>query len=438
MINRTAPPLELAYILAMLKKEGIESEIIDGNAFKLKSENPFWNNIKAKIFVFTSAPLDRWQCPPINLTPLIMLIEMIKKNNPDANFILLGPHGTTQPEKIREQLGDVFIVKGEPEHVTVEIIKVLLNNASNQCLHKIKGVYNPSRKINTQQGPTKFNTLPCPDYSALPIKYYKYSILGKNFALLEASRGCNYKCSFCSQVMYPKKYTLKHPKKVLDELEYLKTLNINNIEFTDLEFCLDKNHVKHICKGILQRKIDLNWCINTRVDSVDKELLNLLKKSGCSLIHYGVETGSFRLLKKTRKGITLQKVKKTFIQTEKTGIKALAFFILGNKGETLRDIIKTINFSKILNPHYVSFGLNMVYPDAPDHSRLHKKTYSIYDTEINIEELKRLQYKAYFFYYLRPRYIYKSLSSISCLHDFQILWGGFKDYFVPFLFTNRI
>lgn len=436
MINRIIPPLELAYILTMLKEKKISADIIDANALKLKSDDSFWDNIQAEIFVFTSASLGYWQCPPIDISPLITLIKKVKVNNPNAKLILIGPHGTAQPERIQEQLSDVFIIKGEPEHVTVEAIETILNK-QNKFLDKILGVYNKNNKIDTPKKHTKFNSLPLPAYDMLPLKQYQYPILGKNFAIVEASRGCHYKCSFCSQIMFPPNHIKKNPKKVLDELEYLESLNIKNIEFSDLEFCFNKQHVKHICQGILQRKISLNWCISTRVDSVDQELLALLKKAGCSLIHYGVETGNAQILAKIKKGITLKKVKEVFALTEKTGIKTLAHFILGNKGEIPQDINNTINFAKDLNPHYVSFGLNIAYPGASGFSQLHKEGYNAYDTEIDLTQLKELQFKANLSFYLRLHYIYKSLSSISSWHDFQILLEGFKNYFIPFLIYNR-
>ncbi|NIW10805.1 MAG: radical SAM protein, partial [Gammaproteobacteria bacterium] len=97
---------------------------------------------------------------------------------------------------------------------------------------------------------------------------------------------------------------------------------------------MDRNRLIKICKEIVRRDIDVKWMCQARVDNVDQEILEAMKKAGCHYIKYGVESGSQEMLDAMKKGITLEKVRKAFKLTRKVGIKTQAFFLLGLPWET--------------------------------------------------------------------------------------------------------
>jgi radical SAM superfamily enzyme YgiQ (UPF0313 family) len=117
-----------------------------------------------------------------------------------------------------------------------------------------------------------------------------------------------------------------------------------------------------ICRGILQRKWDVGWDIRARVDTVDDELLRLMKKAGCQGIHYGIEAGTEKVLKVLNKGITLDQAADVFRITRKVGIKILAYFMIGCPTENEEDIAETFRVAKKLNPDFIHLTIFSPFP----------------------------------------------------------------------------
>src|SRR3989344_6941055 len=99
-IKRKVPPLSLAYIASLLRKDNINAEIIDANAQGIGVKSDFWTGIKADIFIITTAPIDTWQCPHLDISGIRHMVKRIRQSNPSSRIIINGPHGTTNPEKV--------------------------------------------------------------------------------------------------------------------------------------------------------------------------------------------------------------------------------------------------------------------------------------------------------------------------------------------------
>ncbi|MCM2325931.1 MAG: hypothetical protein NDI94_05695, partial [Candidatus Woesearchaeota archaeon] len=166
--------------------------------------------------------------------------------------------------------------------------------------------------------------------------------------------------------------------------------------------------------------MDFEFRIRTRVTHVDKSLLMDLKKTGCSTVSYGVESGEQAILDKMQKDTTLSRIESAFSSTEKEGINILGFFMIGNKGETKSTIYKTIAFAKKLNPMYATFGVLHPYPGTYDYESSKKNgtlqgDYAPYkplpwiklDWTEDVSELYAFSDKAYKEFYWRPAYMKK-------------------------------
>ena len=136
-----------------------------------------------------------------------------------------------------------------------------------------------------------------------------------------SSRGCPFHCAFCDRPLSPvtSHFRSRSAKNVVDELSECAELGIKDFLFYDDTFTVNKKRVLEICNEILSRGLRIRWDIRTRVDTVDREMLNILKKSGCAAIHYGVEAGNDRVLDVIKKGFTVAKVRETFEATKKGG-----------------------------------------------------------------------------------------------------------------------
>ena len=195
-----------------------------------------------------------------------------------------------------------------------------------------------------------------------------------------------------------------------------------------------------ICNEIIGRKLDIVWFAQSRVNTVDKEMLELMKKAGCEAVHYGYESGSQEILNNIKKGITLQQAVDATKITKEVGIKIHGYFMIGNPGETIETAKQTINFAKKLDPDTAQFTIATPFPGtelyqtflSQDHDLKEFKDYRWYNDVVFLpkdmtkEQLLNLHKKAYKEFYLRPRYIIKSIKRLKSLTSIKQTIAGFK------------
>lgn len=404
--NRLWPPLALANCAALLRKNGHEVQLLDANAFRLEQSKVAERaGGFDKIFV-SSTSLDRWQCPNIDLDPFMDTFNSLQEVS-DELFII-GTHGTVKPRELLEWTNADGIIRGEPEMTVLDI-------CSNKNLSDVPGVtFKKDGEILSTEDrePFDLNSLPLPAFDLLPMEKYRYELLGNNFALFEGSRGCWAKCIFCLKAMYGPKMRRKSPEKLIAEVEYgITKFGVRSAYFMDLELTVFPELVNGLCDYLISRKYDFIWTCQTRLDRVNESLLRKMKQAGCRLIHFGVETGSERVMEMLGKGITLEEIRKGINLVHSVGIQTACFFMFGFPTETVSDIQKTIDFAKELNPTYASFHIAAPYPGTAFYEKV-KNTCNgddffaeSYSGEIDLETLKKLSRKAYMQFYLRPSYL---------------------------------
>ena len=182
-----------------------------------------------------------------------------------------------------------------------------------------------------------------------------------------SSRGCPYRCTFClwPDILYGHKFRARSAENVVDEIEEaVRVYGHDEIYFDDDTFTIDRQRVMDICRLILERGLEkeVEWIAQCRVDTVDREMLEAMKAANCGYILFGVESGSPEMLKKMKKGITLDKVRDAFELTREVGIKTQAFFLFGMPGETQETIRETIEFAKEINASSTQFAVAIPHP----------------------------------------------------------------------------
>jgi len=408
-INKIWPPIDLANCAALLEKEGFYVKIIDANAERLSPEEVS-KQVKGfdKIFI-TSSTLDRWQCPHPNIKPFLNCVDVIRKENPEAKIFVMGTHGTVKPKEILKLTKATAVIRREPELTVLEICK-------NDRLDRIKGItFYKSKKMisNPDRKGLDLNTLPVPAYHLLPLEKYFYEFLGGKFMLFEASRSCPFNCIFCLKKAYGS-YRKKSSEKLVEEVKYaIENFGVKNAYFIDLEFTVNRKLVEELCDFLIQKKYDFKWCCQARFDTIDKRLLAKMKRAGCKLIHYGVESGSERIMKMINKKITIEQIEKGMKITKEVGIPTTCFFMFGFPTETIEDMEKTIQLAIKLNPTFASFHIAIPYPDTVFYNMLsssfNEMFPSAYTGEHSEEELKRIIKDAFKRYYFRPSYVISRL-----------------------------
>jgi anaerobic magnesium-protoporphyrin IX monomethyl ester cyclase len=363
-----------------------------------------------KTFV-TSTPYDRWQCPSLDIQFFFDTLPHIPPNS----LYIMGAHVTERPEAILRQSGARAAILGEPEQTVLEIA---LKDGDDEIGSHIQGIayLNGTRlvKTATRDHPLDLNQLPCPAYHLLKMDQYRYEFMGKNFAILEGSRGCPHGCHFCYLGMYGPRFRQKRLDRLLDEVRYLsREFQVRNIYFMDLEFGLNRKYLISFCKALIDLNLGIQWCCQTRVTDVDGEVLKWMKKSGCRLIHFGVEAGSDRILHQTGKGITVSDCVRALDLTRETGIETALFMNFGFPGETLREMDATVELAIRLNPTYAAFHLIVPFPGTKlaqqtglDMAAFPPHLYPHFNfIDHDLKTLKSVLRRAYVRFYLRPTYL---------------------------------
>jgi hypothetical protein len=180
--------------------------------------------------------------------------------------------------------------------------------------------------------------------------------------------------------------------------------------FIDLEFTVARELAEAICRHLIKRGSPIPWCCQTRADNVDDEILSLMRRAGCRLIHIGVESGAEKVLAATGKAATKDAIYNGVRAIEAAGIETLAFFMFGLPGETDADREETIRFARELEPTYASFHFATPYPGSRlfDESRLvmgDDLSFPLVPEGADLGELKRWVSRAVRRFYLRPSYI---------------------------------
>lgn len=413
--NRAWPPLDIANSAALLEKNGFEVSIIDANADRLTPRDVAQRAKQFDKIFITSGSLDRWQCPHLDIRTFLETVKAIKDR--DSEIYVMGPHGTFRPKEILSMTKVNGIIVGEPELAILDICK-------NKNSKEIRGLYFVKSRKTFFKPRKKFldlNSLPIPSFHLLPMEKYFYEILGDHFTLFEASRGCPFSCTFCaSSQMYGKYYRIKKAENLIREIEYaIENFGVKTAYFMDLEFTLNnkinRENVKKICNILIEKKFDFKWCCQTRVDSIDYELLKKMKLAGCELIHFGVESGSERILKSIDKKVTLNQIENSIRITKKVGIKTVCFFIFGLPNETVEDMMRTIKFAKRINPTFASFNIATPYPNTAFYENVKEELSDLfpayYDGILKIDDLKKLTNHALKQFYLRPLYLLQKIVS---------------------------
>lgn len=228
-----------------------------------------------------------------------------------------------------------------------------------------QAIHNPS-----QEPIQDLDKLPMPARDLLPIDSYqqKIPLLDKICTNLITSRGCPYNCVYCStSEQWGHKIRHRSPKNVVDEIEYLmKTYKLDGVGFFDDVFTMDKNRVIAICQEIIRRKLNIYWWCEARANTIDREVVGWMKKSGCVHIAMAIESGSNRILKNIRKAITVEQGIEAAKIIKEAGIKLRVFFMHGLPGEEYEDIKKTVFLSRYLK-HKIGVdeatqSLTVIYP----------------------------------------------------------------------------
>lgn len=207
-------------------------------------------------------------------------------------------------------------------------------------------------------------------------KDYYLKRFGYTLTSIITSRGCPFNCDFCSQPIFGNQFRARSAVNVVDEIEKVINLGYERIWFADDCFTLSHNRLIEICDEIIKRNVKVDWECLSRVDTIDLEIAEKMKKAGCVRLFFGVESGNNSILTLMNKKITTEQARKAVHIAKQAEIKVGAFFIVGYPGETDETILDTVQFASLLPLDYLSFTLPYPIPGTPLHERVKEKLIS--------------------------------------------------------------
>jgi anaerobic magnesium-protoporphyrin IX monomethyl ester cyclase len=351
-------PLGLAYLAAVLKKNGHEVTVIDCLALDMNHEQ-----LKVKIASFEPDVVGITSMTPM-IQSTLLSARVAKEACPDAVVTLGGPHATFMDRQILEQEAAVdVVVRGEGEQTLLEMAQ---NVAESKSLHKIDGITLRDGDQIIQTPNRSFiqnlDELPYPAYDCFQLD--RYRLFGKLFLPIITSRGCPFQCSFCTTSrILGKEYRARSPKNIVDELEFLKnTYGADAFTFYDDTLTLDKNRIFKICEGIKARKINLPWDCQTRVDQVSREVLAEMRATKCQQVFFGVESGCQEILDAVKKRTTVEQNAKAIELAKEAGLFVAISIMIGYPGETKDMLRQTLGFVRKTEPDDVYLCVATPYP----------------------------------------------------------------------------
>ncbi|MFA5356847.1 MAG: radical SAM protein [Candidatus Omnitrophota bacterium] len=460
-------PLGIAYIAAVLEQNGITAKVIDQVAERINKDELF------KRIIAEKPDLVGFSCLTATMNNASNLSRRIRDYDKKIKIVLGNIHASIFADELLKEGAADIVVRGEGEYTMLELVSSI---EKGNGFSGIKGIsfldggkvyHNPDRQ-------------PIEDLDKLPypamhlFKLHKYTevplaaIYNSVASVVQASRGCPYRCIFCTQDKIHKRPRYRRMDSVIDEIEYMHDkYKMRYFGFADPYFPFSIESGMEFCDKFIKRGMHkkVRWVTEMRVDSVTPELLKRMKEAGAYLIMYGFEVGNSEILRGLKKGTTLEQARLAMKYTKKAGIMTLGLFMLGMPGETKQSCEETICFAKELDCDLVKFNITIPYPGSElfdlyiskkgelgelDKFNSWYDWFSdsgelVYTPEgMNSKELKNIQRKAMFSFYMRPKIILRNLvrgrispkflfygASILISGGLKVLFGKMKNRRAP-------
>ncbi|WP_066498931.1 B12-binding domain-containing radical SAM protein [Abyssisolibacter fermentans] len=343
-------PLLLAKIL---KDNGYEAEIVNfsylHNIGELKS-NVFEDGNTAELgdyLINKEADVISFYTMANSYHLSLEIAEYIRYKTPNTKLVLGGPQASVAGFDLMSTFSFIDLIGiGEGES---NIVNIMRGFEGKMDFSKIKGIaYRKGSDIiiNEENDLIQdLDTLPEIDYSFIP-----YIDKMKSFPI-EVGRGCPFGCKYCSsKSFWKRKFRLKSNGRIISEVKNLiENYNITKFSFVHDLFTVNKKRIIEFCNKIIEEELDIRWTCSARIDTLDKEMIEMLVKSGCTGIFIGVESGSARMQKFINKNLKIDDdfYGKIRLLT-KSNIKVTCSFIYGLPNEELEDLKETFRVIKKL------------------------------------------------------------------------------------------
>ncbi len=354
-------PLNLALLASFIReKGGYDCSIVDFEIAEASSPGEMAE------MVLANSP--KYVCIT-TLTPryptVVRMAEQIKRLAPETAVIVGGPHVTGVPQNALYDPISYGII-GEGEEALLELLNALETGVDVSGIKNLIYRHDETVVVNGIRPFIKnLDELPLPAWDLMNFEEYidPAYFKGSHLAIF-SERGCPYDCSFCaSRVTWKGKLRSRSVDNVMDEIRHIvKGLGIRNLMFWDDTFAANKKRAIDICNRIIKERLEINYTVQIRADSVTEDLAVALRDSGCAFAAIGVESGNEVMLGKIGKRETKSQFKRAVAIMKEVGLPIIASYIIGLPGDTHETIRETINFAFELDADQSKFMILAPFP----------------------------------------------------------------------------
>jgi radical SAM superfamily enzyme YgiQ (UPF0313 family) len=365
------PSLGILFLAAMTRQHGFPTVLVDAAATNLgpeslltcvKNERPDVLGLSATTFSIYHAAA---------------FASRVRELLPDIKVIIGGPHVSAAPVETMQRFPEFDVaVIGEGEETIIELLKAL---DSSSPLETISGIVLRCEGNIVTTGRRDFLTnldqLPYPAWDILdgfPDRYPPATFKVKKLpaASLVTSRGCPNRCIFCDRSVFGSNCHAFSAEYVVGMIRHLvEQFGIRELSFEDDTFITFKKRLVAICQGIIDLGLDISWTCLGRVNSIDADILALMKKAGCWQISFGIESGSQEILTAIHKNVTLEQIQRAVNLCHEAGIFSKGFFIVGHPGETRETLKMSLDFALQLPLDDISVTMLTPFPGTEIYER---------------------------------------------------------------------
>ncbi len=415
-VNVVFPPMELLYPAAILERAGQTVQIRDYPA-----QDSTWNDLITDLQQF-QPDIAIFTATIATLESDLQSAELIKEHSPHTITAAKGEPLHYLDEDILNKTSHLdIILRGEVDGYISHFVEGVDWNSLPEVTFRVNGQV---IRTHREEKLLDLDSLPFPARHLIDNTHYRSPETRNPLTTVVTSLGCPYKCIFCSvPAMTGTSVRYRSPESVVAELEECITrYGIQEFLFHADTFTLNKRWVIELCSLIVKKRLKIRWGCNSRVDSIDEERIIWMKRAGCWVIGFGVESGNDENLTLMKKGTTSRFAGEAIRLCRKHGIRSHAFFVFGFPWDTEKSIHELIQFAKHLDPDFFDFNVAFPLPGTEFDRLVEEKNLvvrerlrhggyavgAVSSQTLSAEELEKWRRRALWKMYLRPNYIIRT------------------------------
>ena len=357
------PPISLAYLSALCRREGHTPHLLDcpQSAITLDDLVRHLQQTRPGLCVLAASTP--------SLAADMETARRIRQALPETRLAVFGVHVTVMDRQVLERYPQLdYVIRHEPEQTFVELLDALTSRRPVQRVAglSLRGAAGPER---TAERPffQDLDQLPFPDWGSLRVEDYRLPFSRRRFLSLAPSRGCPYACSFCTAApYYGHRVRRRSVDSVMAEIQHdRQQFGVDDFFMWAETFTLHRKFVLQLCEAMVSEAPGIRWTCNSRTDSVNAEMLAAMARAGCWMMSFGFESSDSAVLALMGKKLRSVDFATPVRQARRAGIRTVGHFVLGMPGDTPASMRRTIETALSLDLDFAQFYAAAPFVGSP-------------------------------------------------------------------------